>query len=83
MKVIILIMFLCSATSNTCLAPHQWPGTFDDPYDCMIKGYEEALKKTQEIGRTDINNDRVFIKFKCFEQSIIMPKEKPTPGINL
>ena len=82
MKVIILIMFLCSATNNTCL-PYQWPGTFKDPYDCMLKGYEEALNKTQEIGRTDINNDQVFIKFKCLEKAIIIPKEKPKLGINL
>tara|TARA_R110002167_G_scaffold106391_1_gene272934 strand:- start:18 stop:269 length:252 start_codon:yes stop_codon:yes gene_type:complete len=83
MKVIILIMFLCSATSNTCLAPYQWSGTFKDPYDCMLKGYEVALKKTQKIGRTDINKDRIFIKFKCLEKAIIIPKEKPKPGINL
>jgi hypothetical protein len=83
MKVVVLILFLCSATSNTCIAPHQWPETFTDSYDCMFKGYEEALKKTIEIGRTNINKDRVFIKFSCLEKDIIVPKEKPKPGLNL
>jgi hypothetical protein len=49
----------------------------------MFKGYEEALKKTIEIGRTNINKDRVFIKFSCLEKDIIVPKEKPKPGLNL
>ena len=79
----ILVLFLCSKVHNTCLPPHQWPVMFNDPYECMLKGYAEAFKKTQEIGRTDINNDQVFIKFKCLEKVIIVPKEKPKPGINL
>jgi hypothetical protein len=83
MKEIILILFLCSATNNTCLPPHQWPVMFNDPYECMLKGYAEAFKKTQEIGRTAVNNERVFIKFQCLETNIIIPKEKPKPGLNL
>jgi|TARA_R110002020_G_C15731618_1_gene724146 hypothetical protein len=76
MKVIMLIMFLCSGTSNTCL-PYQWPETFNDPYECMLKGYEEAFNKTEEIGRTDVNQDAIYIKFRCLEKAIIIPKEKP------
>ena len=81
MKELILILFLCSATNNTCLPPYQWPVIFNDPYECMLKGYEEAFIKTQEIGRAEVNKERVFIKFECLETNILIPKEKP--GLNL
>ena len=33
----------------------------------MIEGYQMALEKTIEIGREDINKNRIYIKFGCNE----------------
>jgi len=73
----ILVLFLCSATHNTCLPPHQFHERFKDSYKCMVVGYEESAKKMQEIGREEVNQHKVYIKFNCLEKAIIVPQEKP------
>ena len=40
---------------------------FDNEYDCLVTGYEESLKKIQEIGEIDVNEHRMYIKFGCYE----------------
>ena len=77
MKVISLILYMCSVTANTCMPPFVWPTQFGDSYECMIAGYEEAIRKTKEIGREEMNKHKIFIKFDCVETTIIIPKEKP------
>ena len=62
---IILSLIICSQIAGTCVEPYQWPETFNSQYDCMIVGYEESLKKLKEIGRTDINQYGMYIKFTC------------------
>tara|TARA_R100000808_G_C2025673_1_gene71832 strand:+ start:326 stop:487 length:162 start_codon:yes stop_codon:yes gene_type:complete len=44
----------------------------------MVAGYEEALRKTQDIGAKEINTHKIYIKFDCIETTIIIPKKKPT-----
>ena len=73
----ILVLFLCSKVHNTCLPPHQFRETFEDPYKCMVTGYEESARKMKEIGREEVNQHKVYIKFDCLEKAIIIPKEKP------
>ena len=77
MKVISLILYMCSVTANTCMPPFVWPTQFGDSYECMIAGYEEAIRKTKEIGREEMNKHKIFIKFDCIESKIIIPKKKP------
>ena len=43
----------------------------------MVAGYAEALRKTEEIGKEEINKHKIYIKFDCIESTIIIPKEKP------
>ena len=45
-----LAFFLCSSIAETCLPPYVFDLQFDTEYDCLIKGYEESLDKTKEIG---------------------------------
>ena len=40
---------------------------FDNEYDCLVTGYEESLKKIQEIGEIDVNEHKMYIKFGCYE----------------
>jgi len=77
MKVITLILYMCSTVANTCMPPFVWPTQFENSYDCMVAGYKESLRKTQEIGEEEINKHKIFIKFDCIESKIIVPKKKP------
>ena len=63
----ILTMIICSATAGKCLPPYNIDKVYNDGYDCMLDGYKLALDKTIEIGREDINENRIYIKFGCNE----------------
>ena len=43
----------------------------------MVEGYRESGKKIAEIGREDVNQHDIYIKFECHEYKIILPKAKP------
>jgi hypothetical protein len=73
----ILVLFLCSTVHTTCLPAYQFPHRFEDPYQCMVTGYEESARKMKEIGRAEVNKHKLYIKFDCLEKAIIVPKEKP------
>jgi hypothetical protein len=62
---ILLTLIICSQVANTCMPPYPWPETFDTTYDCMIFGYEESLKKMEEIGRQEVNKHNIYIRFTC------------------
>ena len=53
------------------MPPYQWPDTFDSQYDCLMFGYKESMNKMQEIGRTEINKNGMFIRFTCTPQTTI------------
>jgi hypothetical protein len=76
---IALILYMCSAIQKTCLDPYVWPERFNDSYECMIQGYEESGKKIAEIGRKDVNEHDIYIKFECHKYKIILPPPKPEP----
>jgi hypothetical protein len=62
---ILLTLIICSQVANTCMPPYPWPETFNTTYDCMIFGYEESLKKMEEIGRQEVNKHNIYIRFTC------------------
>jgi len=64
---IVLILFLCSMQTGTCLPPYQWPTHFEDPYSCSIAGYEESARKLKEMGRDLVNESKASITFICRE----------------
>ena len=45
--------------------PYPWPELFDSQYDCLKFGYEESIRKIEEMGRQDINKHGIYIKFTC------------------
>jgi hypothetical protein len=53
------------------MPPYQWPEQFNTHYDCMVFGYEESLKKMQEMGKVDINTYTVYIRFTCTPENTI------------
>jgi hypothetical protein len=62
---IMLAMVLCTAVYQQCQTPFAMPTTYDNFYQCMIAGYEEAKKKTIEVGKDIVNKDGIYIKFYC------------------
>ena len=64
----ILSLIICSQVAGTCMPPYPWPDTFRTQYDCMVFGYEEALKKIQEIGPEDVYQYNMYIRFICTPQ---------------
>ena len=41
------------------------PESYDNFYNCMVAGYEEAKRKTLEVGKAQVNKDLIYIKFYC------------------
>jgi len=68
---ILLSLIICSQVAGTCLEPYEWPERFNTQYDCMIFGYEESLKKMQEIGKTEVNKYNMYIRFTCTPEQTI------------
>ncbi len=62
-----LTMVICSAVAGQCLAPFNVNKSYQDGYDCMLDGYKMAREKIVEIGREEINTNRIYIKFGCNE----------------
>mgnify|MGYP001288496124 FL=1 len=66
---IALILYLCSYAAGECLPPHKWEKNFPDMYECMLGGYEASAEKILEIGRYEVNEYDMYIKFACIEIS--------------
>jgi len=66
----LLSMIICTSVYQQCLPPHQMPTVYDSHYECMIAGYNESLKKAEEIGREEINKYGTIIKFYCQQQEV-------------
>jgi hypothetical protein len=66
---VILILYLCSMTTGACLPPYQYPTEFNDMYECLNTGYSEALKKSKEIGKKEVNENEIFIRFICKKET--------------
>ena len=60
-----LILILCSYTAGTCLAPYSYPEKFNDQYDCFMEGYDQSILKMEQIGREEINEHEIYIRFIC------------------
>ena len=73
----ILTMIMCTSVYNACMDPFPMPTKYNTHYECMIAGYEEAIKKAKEIGPKEINEYGTIIKFYCLQERLILPKPKP------
>tara|TARA_R100000322_G_scaffold90433_1_gene56215 strand:- start:866 stop:1078 length:213 start_codon:yes stop_codon:yes gene_type:complete len=68
---ILLAMIICSQVAGTCMPPYPWPTSFDSQYDCLVFGYEESLKKMQELGKEEVNKYNMYIRFTCTPENTI------------
>ena len=60
-----LLMLMCSYVAGECMAPYPMPTQYTNMYSCMEAGYEESLKKLQEIGPQDVNEHEIYLRFIC------------------
>ena len=60
---------MCSFTTGACLPPYEFPIQYNDMYECLNAGYSESLKKSKEIGRKDVNENGIYIRFMCKEDT--------------
>ena len=66
---VILILYMCSFNTGACLPPYEFPVQFNDMYECLNAGYTESLKKSKEIGRKIVNENGIYIRFICKEDT--------------
>ena len=66
-----LSMILCSGLANSCLDPLPITDVYyDDWQSCIVAGYEESIKRSNEVDTTDFNQYRLFLKFICHESEV-------------
>ena len=70
-----LILILCSYTAGTCLAPYSYPKKFNDQYDCFMEGYDQSILKMEQIGREEINEHEIYIRFICSPENELIEEE--------
>ena len=68
---ILLSLIICSSVAGECMPPFDWHEMFETKYDCLHFGYNEAINKLEEIGKKDINQYGMYIKFTCTPISTI------------
>jgi hypothetical protein len=64
MKFILTFIF-CSGMAGSCLPPIEHDESYKDLYTCLDAGYKESIVQLSNIGPTDVNEKRIFIKFYC------------------
>ena len=64
MKFILTFIF-CSGMANSCLPPVPYESSYPDLYTCLDAGYRESIVQLGNIGPTEVNEKRIFIKFFC------------------
>jgi len=60
-----LIMIFCTSLYEQCQKPYPISESYNNFYSCMVAGYEEAKRKTLEVGAVRVNKELIYIKFYC------------------
>ena len=77
MTKIALYLIMCSVVAGEFMAPVQMDTYYDDMYTWHTAGYKESIDKSIEIGRSDVNQHEIYIKFICRQIELIVPPGKP------
>ena len=60
-----LLLVMCSYVAGECLPPYTYPQQFNDQYDCFMEGYNQSILKMENIGREEVNEHEIYIRFIC------------------
>ena len=68
----ILILWVCSAITNTCLAPPIYQTLpYKTHYECVKAGYVDGLKLVETMGEEIIERQKLFVAFNCKSETTI------------
>ena len=72
MKVIVILMIMCSTTPGTQCQPIATPEIqFEDMYNCTVYGYSYSEQVILELGAEFINTYGAYTKFACEKKEIV------------
>ena len=71
----LLTIVMSSSIAQTCLTPHTFEVSYKDTYDCLMDGYVKSINKMEQIGREEINEYGIYMKFDCIP--FVLPEKKP------
>ena len=61
-----LFLWVCSAVNGACMTPaFQHPQPFNSHYECVHAGYLDGLQMIQNMGREEVEKNRLFVAFNC------------------
>ena len=70
-----LFLILCSYVAGECMPPIAYHKQFNDQYDCFIEGYNQSILKMEQIGREEINEHEIYIRFICSPENESIEEE--------
>ena len=73
-----LLMIMCSYVAGECIDPVPMNTYYNDMYSCMNAGYQHSLNKSIDLGKEQVNEYKIYIKFICVEETFILSPGKPT-----
>ena len=62
---IILVIYVCSVISESCMPPVEVDILYNDSYDCHVDGYKKSVDLLEEMGRDEVNKYEIYTKFIC------------------
>jgi len=72
MKVIVMLMVMCSTTPATQCQPIATPEIqFKDMYGCTVYGYSYSEQIIIELGAEFINTYGAYTKFSCEQKELV------------
>ena len=72
MKVIVILMVMCSTTlSNNCKVIDTPQIEFEDMYNCTVYGYSYSEEIISELSPEFVNKYGVYTKFYCESREIV------------
>ena len=68
----ILILWVCSSITTTCLTPPIYQTkTFKTHYECVKAGYVDSLKLVETMGESIVERKKLFVAFNCKPETTI------------
>jgi len=68
----ILIIWVCSfLQGNACIAPVEYPTSFDSWYECSRTAHIESVKVLSKMGYAYVNKYQVGTKYSCIAEKTI------------
>ena len=72
MKIIVILMVMCSTTPGNQCQPIATPEIqFEDMYNCTVYGYSYSEKIISELSPEFVNKYGVYTKFYCESREVV------------